>query len=161
MTPTHIESAIGFDFTAATLIEKHDHINRVFKAVDFIIEDGNAEIWLEVKNWDPSRIPANHRRNQRRMFLRRIRGERFCQDELLGKFVGTSAFRFHNGQTRLGALKYVVVLNEPRLDRATLLRLNDKLINLIQPASHVLPVIVAVVDRVTWNREFPHLPCIT
>lgn len=45
------ESKISFDFSAALRWTKHDRINTVFPGVDFIIEEPDRQIWLEVKNW--------------------------------------------------------------------------------------------------------------
>lgn len=158
MTPTHTESAIELDLGAAQRVIKHDDINHVFKGVDFLIEEAASDIWLEIKNCDLRNAPAHVRTPMRQKFLRRLKSKRFWRDELLLKFLGTSAFLYHEGGRRRRGVVYVILL-EPRIKKSLLLHVQRELTAGMQANDLPMPVGILVVDHAGWNSFFPHLPC--
>lgn len=149
-----IESRIRFDFSLAPWHEKHDAINTVWPAVDFRIEEPDQWIWLEVKNWEPSTLPARHRGGQRRSFLAKLKSSTFYE-QLRSKFLGTSSYLLHTGQVPDKYVSYVILLESPKLDPALKLHANQRMTQQIRPRiAWNNGIGVAVVDLSDWNERF-------
>ena len=153
------ESGIEIDLTASASCAKHDASNNVWPGVDFAIEDSTDWIWLEIKNWEPSGLPSQRRGGQRWSFLCKLKSGVFYREVLRAKFIGTSAFLALTNNHPRATIRYIVLLESPRLDAAMKLHATNRLRSLIPrrgPWTH--PVEVAVVDLADWNRLYPQYP---
>lgn len=157
-----VESGIEIDFTPAVSVVKHDLLNSVWPGVDYIIDDGAQEIWLEIKNWEPTGMSAKRRGGQRWSFLCKMRSKTFFREELRGKFLGTTSFLCYTGTPPIRPVLYVVLLESPRFDPVLMPHVNDRMRGLLRP--HVAwrpPIAVAVLNVSEWNSRFPHYPART
>ncbi len=159
-----IERRIEFDFTSAVSVVQHDkpapgHGNSVWSGVDFCIEEPPDWIWLEVKSWDPTHIPARDKGGSRWSFLCKMRSKSFTK-EMRDKFLGTTAFLTWRGVFPLAPTRFVLLFQPPRpLDSALLVtfqtRIKSQVPNLTIWAQ---PIFVAVLDVAEWNRRYPQYP---
>ena len=155
---------IEFDFTRAVSAVRHDgsapgHSNSVWPGVDFCIEEPPEWIWLEVKSWDPTHIPARDRGGSRWAFICKMKSKLFTKD-MREKFLGTTAFLAWRNLLPLAPTRFILLFQPPRaLDSALLVtfqsRIKSQVPNL---ALWQEPVFVAVLDLAEWNRRYPQYP---
>ena len=175
-----VESEIEFDFSSALSCQQHDKTHTVIDGVDFILEEGDEVIWLEVKNFEKRSLPAKMRGGARRSFLAKLKTNRtvnkkkyrdFYIDELRAKFIGTLAALWLSGTPPTKPILYIVLLESPRFDSALKLHANSRMNTLIPSRGSVKarwivptpvstsfphpPVRVAVMDSTDWNDRFP------
>jgi hypothetical protein len=156
-----VESEIEIDLTHAIKYDKHDAVNNVWPAVDFIIDNGAEYLWLEIKNYEQSSIPLRRRGGQRWKFLCEMRGKPFFR-ELRGKFLGTTAYLSFTGDMPTKPIVYIILLESPKLDSALKQRAMDRMRELLRPHHTWTPSIaVAVVNVADWNALYPHYPAKT
>jgi hypothetical protein len=158
------ESSIEFDFTNATVAIAHDkpapgHGNSVWPGVDFCIGDPPGWIWLEVKSWNPTHIPAKDRGGSRWSFISKLKSKSFTK-EIRDKFLGTTAFLTWRGSLPLAPTTFILLFEPPHMLDAALLvtfqsRLKAQIPNL---KAWQEPIYVAVVDLAEWNRRYPEYP---
>lgn len=159
-----VESRIEFDFTRAISAVQHDkpapgHGNSVWPGVDFCLQDGVEQLWLEVKSWHLAHIAPRSRGGSRRSFPSKIKSKAFTQ-EMRNKFLGTTAFLAWTNNFTLAPTRYILLFQPPRpLDAALLVtfqsRIKAQVPNLSAWAE---PVFVAVLDLDEWNRRYPEYP---
>ncbi len=159
-----IESRIECDFTQAASVTPHDarpggHGNSVWPGVDFCIDDGGEWIWLEVKNWDPTHVPAKDRGGMRWSFICKMKSKTFTK-EIREKFLRTTAFLAWKDMFPLAPTRFILLFQPPHtLDSALLVtfqsRVKPQIPNL---RSWAEPVFVAVLDTAEWNRRYPQYP---
>lgn len=159
-----IESRIEFDFTQSVSVTPHDarpggHGNSVWPGVDFCIEDGGECIWLEVKSWDPTHVPAKDRGGQRWSFICKMRSKEYAK-EMRGKFLGTTAFLAWSRRFSLAPTRYILLFEPPHmLDSALLVTFQSRVKSQVPNLrSWAEPVFVAVLDTAEWNRRYPQYP---
>lgn len=153
------ESGIEFDLSAGVSHSKHDAVSTFLPAVDFLIEEPTRWIWLEVKNWEPSTLAPSKRGGARWSFLCKLKSKHFFNEELRGKFLGTSTFLVLTGNHPVAAITYVILLESPKLDAALKLHATQRMRQLLRPQyPWVHPVNVAVLDLAEWNLRFPAYP---
>ena len=158
------ESNIEFDFTRAASAIQHDkptpgHGNSIWKGVDFCIQDGEEQLWLEVKSWDPSHIAPMRRGGSRRSFLCKMKSRAFTAEILL-KFLGTTAFLAWTNNFTLAPTTYVLLFQPPRpLDAALLVTFQSRIASRIsRPKIWHKPIFVAVLNLDEWNQRYPEYP---
>lgn len=156
------ESGIAFDFTAAHSLVKHDAQNQVWPAVDFLIEEAESWVWLEIKNWEPATLPEPHRETARQKFLEDITRQSYFRD-LREKFFGTCTFLTLTGQPPTQKILYVVLIESPRFDPALKLQAMKRLQDAMPTQQKgtvwaTIPFAVVVVDLAEWNRRFSEYP---
>ncbi len=159
-----IESRIEFDFTRAAAVAPHDksapgHGNNIWPGVDFCLQDGAEQLWLEVKSWHPAHIAARNRGGSRRSFLSKMKSKAFTQ-EMRNKFLGTTAFLAWTDQFALAPTRFILLFQPPRpLDAALLVtfqsRIKAQVPNL---RTWQQPIFIAVLDLGEWNRRYPDYP---
>lgn len=153
------ESDLEFDFTVAASAVKHDATNTVFPGVDFIVDETTRWLWVEVKNWEGSSVPARRRGGQRRAFLAKIKSRPYFSDTLRGKFTGTLAYLALTSNHPTKEILYVALLESPRMDSALMLHATNRLNGLVKRDSiwhfHVSAV---VLDLAEWQARFPDYP---
>lgn len=127
------EGDMEFDFRAAHSALKFDNLPRVrqmtpagFKAVDFVIDDNNQDLWVEVKDPENRGIPAHLAPGQRRSFINRMHHNKLIK-ELQKKFSDTLYFIALEQGIRPVPLHYAVVLGIDTLDPALLLAFQHRL----------------------------------
>lgn len=154
-----VESDLEFDFTASPYAVKHDAVNQVFPGVDFIVDEITRWLWLEVKNWEGSSVPARRRGGQRRSFLAKLNSKTYFTDTLRAKFTGTAAYLALTNAHPSKEILYVALLESPRMDSALMLRANDRLNQLVKRDKiwHI-PVNAAVMNLAEWQTRFPIYP---
>lgn len=150
-----VESGIEFNFSAALWCDKHDQTNTVFPGVDFIVEEPDRQVWLEVKNWEPATLTARRRGGQRRAFLAAMASNVYFRDTLRSKFIGTCAYLFLTGAMPSKEILYITLLESPRMDSYTMDTRTIKLRALVRRNVWQVPVDAAVVDLARWNAAFP------
>lgn len=158
------ESNIEFDFTHAVGAIQHDkpapgHGNSVWKGVDFCVQDGSEQLWLEVKSWDPAYYPARRRGGTRWSFICKMKSEAFTT-EMLFKFLGTTAFLTWTNNFTLAPTTYVLLFQPPRpLDAALSGTFQSRIASRVsRPKIWHQPIYVAVLDLDEWNRRYPEYP---
>ncbi len=159
-----VESRIAFDFTRAAGTVQHDkpapgHGNSVWPGVDFCLQDGAEQLWLEVKSWHPMHIAPRSRGGSRRSFLSKIKSNVFTQ-EMRNKFLGTTAFLAWANSFVPAPTRFILLFQPPRpLDAALLVTFQNR-IKLQVPNLRVWhqPIFVAVLDLAEWNRRYPDYP---
>ena len=159
-----LEDDVEFDFTRAVSVIAHDERpggqgNNIWKGVDFCLQDGPDQIWLEVKSWNPAHIAPRSRGGSRRSFLSKMKSRAFTQ-EVRNKFLCTTAFLAWTGAFTLAPTRFILLFQPPRpLDAALLVtfqsRIKSQVPNL--KAWHQ-PIYVAVLDLDEWNRRYPEYP---
>lgn len=163
------ESDLRFDFSAAVWCDKHDATNKVFPGVDFILQETDRQIWLEVKNWEGSSIPARRRGGQRRSFLAKLSGNVFFKETLRAKFIGTCAYLALTDRAVQGDILYIALLESPHMDAALMLRATERLRSLVYRTGvwhytdadgERIPIRVnaVVLNLPEWNTRFPEYP---
>ena len=159
-----IESRIEFDFTQAASVTPHDarpggHGNSVWPGVDFCIEDYGEWIWLEVKSWDPTHVPAKDRGGMRWSFICKMKSKTFTK-EVREKFLGTTAFLAWRDTFPLAPTRFILLFQPPHtLDAALLVTFQSRVKSQIPNLrSWAEPVFVAVLDTIEWNRRYPQYP---
>lgn len=168
MASVFSESGIEFDFSRAHSALEYEKIgvtppqkNTFWAGIDFCIEDiSNEVIWLEVKSWNPARIDAVRRGGSQRSFVAKMRSESFGL-EMRSKFRGTSAFFGWRGDSLPTKVRYIAILEPPRLiDAALMGTLTDRLKNLKPPKSLSWRsrIDVSVLNLSEWNQRFPEYP---
>ncbi len=162
-----VESNIEFDFTRAVSAVQHDkpapgHGNSAWKGIDFCIQDGQEQLWLEVKSWDPSHIAPMRRGGSRRSFLCKMKSRAFTAEILL-KFLGTTAFLAWTNNFTLAQTAYVLLFQPPRpLDAALLVTFQSRIASRIsRPKIWHEPIFVAVLNLAEWNQRYPDHPART
>jgi hypothetical protein len=158
----YTESGIEIDLTNTPTHEKHDAINTVWAGVDFVIDETNRQVWLEMKSWS-SRVISPHRRGgQRRSYLSKMRGGKFPK-ELREKLLGTCSFLTLTGNPPSAPLLYILLLESAPTDTALRVHMMTRLRGLVptrgvsaRPWQH--PISVIVVDVAEWNVRFPQYP---
>lgn len=154
-----IESDIAFDFSAAVWCEKHDQTNTVFPGIDFIIEEVDQQIWLEVKNWEGASVPLQRRGGQRRSFLAKIVSRAYFNDTLRAKFIGTAAYFAFTGRLPSKLVLYIVLLESPRMTADYKSLAQTRLRGLIERSRlWSVPVTTTVVTLADWQALFPQYP---
>ena len=162
----YTESGIAFDFSAAVSHQKHDAplVNQVWEGVDFIIEEPDRWIWLEVKNWEPSTMLPRERSGARRTFLAKMRPVNgFFTQVLRAKFVGTVAFLCLTGAAPTKKVLYVMLLESPKLDSAMKTRAGDIMRSQIPKKGPLnvpwrIRVSVLVLSLADWQSTFVQYP---
>ncbi len=163
------ESDLRFDFSAAVWCDKHDLTNTVFDGVDFIIKEPDRQIWLEVKNWEGSSLPAHRRGGQRRSFLAKLNSKAFFTQTLRAKFIGTCAYVALTGTALREDVVYTALLESPRMDSALMSHATTRLRGLVKRDNiwHYtdgngvrvpIKVNAAVLNVAEWNVRFPDYP---
>ncbi|MBC8142341.1 MAG: hypothetical protein H7Y38_12970 [Armatimonadetes bacterium] len=165
------ESDLRFDFSAAVWCDKHDATNTVFPGVDFIVQESDRQIWIEVKNWEGVSVPARRRGGQRRSFLAKLRSNVYFRETLRAKFVGTCAYLALTDRVLREDVLYVALLESPRMDNTLMLHATGKLTALVRHSRwHYtdangervpIAVNVAVLNLPEWNARFPEYPATT
>lgn len=154
------ESDIRFDFGIVVPCRRHDEANRIFPGVDFIIEEPARDLYLEIKNWEGSSMPARRRGGQRRSFLAKLRSREFFKNELRAKLTGTIAYLALTGNAPRRTILYIALLESPRMDSALMLHATDRLKSLTERATWHIPVNAAVMNLSEWNKRFPQYPAV-
>ena len=159
-----VESRIEFDFSQAINAVQHDkpapgHGNSVWPGVDFCLQDGAEQFWLEVKSWDPAHLAPKDRGGNRRSFLCKLKSKAFMS-EMRSKFLGTTAFLAWTNNFTPAPTRFVLLFQPPRpLDAALLVtfqsRIKAQVPNL---RAWQQPIFVAVMDLDEWNRRYPEYP---
>ena len=139
--PLYIESGIAFTLPGTSV--KHDADNAAWPGVDFIIDEPSSAttIWVEIKNWEPSDIKPRRRGGARRSYLAKMKSDRFYNEILRTKFLGTSAFLYHTGCQSSKPILYIALQESPLSNDAHLLQATRKLrqaIHRVEPANRRL-----------------------
>lgn len=103
---TVAEGSIEFTYNAPTSFAKFDISGRntICKGVDFIIDEGDRWLWLEIKNFRYGR-PRNKR-------LSDVKRNQLSRD-LFEKFLGTTSYLAHSGEFFCKPLFFAVILEVP------------------------------------------------
>jgi len=156
-----VESGITLDFAAARSAVRHDsadgHGNRVWPGVDFCVEDDAELLWVEVKNWQPSGLPARLRGAKRRAFVGALKSGSLVRG-LRGKFLGTTAFLAWTGQADLRPVRYIALVEPLRpTDSPLLMAVNDRLRSPMAGPWRC-GITVAIMGLAEWNARFSDYP---
>lgn len=159
-----IESHIEFDFTHAVSAAAHDERsggqgNNIWNGVDFCLQDGAEQLWLEVKSWNAAHIDPRNRGGSRRSFLSKMKSKVFTQ-EMRNKFIGTTAFLAWTNNFTPAPTRYVLLFQPPHaLDAALLVTFQNRIKSQVpNPRVWQQPIYVAVLDLDEWNRRYPEYP---
>lgn len=126
------ESGIRFEFDASPDTVKHDDTpgdgNNVWPGVDFRVPLTSGELWLEVKSWSArGKHNPSERLEMNFAWSKKIEAG-LLHDELVCKFLGTTAFLYWNGQALPLRVDYLVLLHPPSRSSSPLMGpLNDKM----------------------------------
>ena len=159
------ESGIEFDFTGANAVVRPDKepFGGVWPNVDFRVDEGTRELWIEVKSWHPSRFKTFEERTAKtNEFLGNVASDRF-REKLVAKFLGTTAYLAWTGTFEPKKVLYVLLLDSAplRSDQAALLGpFKDKLKQAFpkaHPWSHFITHVV--MDLETFQRQFARYSC--
>ena len=158
------ESGIEFDFSGAVTAVRHDESppkgegNKVWPGVDFRVDEGSREIWIEVKSWrrknQAERIAAD------KEFPKVLASEEF-RAWIVDKFLGTTAYLAWTGAFAPKPLIYVVLLDFPRRDHRALLGPFNQRLRATFPktAPWTHSITHVVVDLETFQKQFARYPC--
>ena len=158
------ESGIEFDFTSAVAAVRHDESppkgegNKVWPGVDFRVDEGSRELWIEVKSWvrkkQAEQIAAD------REFPKALASEDLRM-WIVDKFLGTTAYLAWTGAFVARRVLYVIVLDSPRRDRTALLGAFSQRLRASFPKTHpwTHPVVHLVTDLETFQTQFVQYPC--
>ena len=159
------ESGIEFDFTAAASVMRPDKepSGGVWPNVDFRVDEGERELWIEVKSWHPSRFKTQSERIAKtKEFIGKLSSDEL-RKKLVAKFLGTSAYLAWTGVFVPKKVIYVMLLDsEPlRRDQAALLvSFKDRLkprFPTTPPWTHSITHVV--MDLETFQARFARYPC--
>lgn len=123
---TVVESSIEFTYNPPCSFTKFDGAGRntIWKGVDFIIDEWDRWLWLEIKNFRYGRF-----RNKRLTDARRTR----LNSDLFQKFLGTTTYLAHKGDFICKPLFFAVILEVPEPDFDLKYHANDFLRRCIRP----------------------------
>jgi hypothetical protein len=159
---TDENKTIEINLTAEPRHEAHDTINSIWGGVDFIIEETDRQIWLEMKNWNAKDIEEERRDEVRASFLSKMASNEY-QNYLRGKFWGTCSFLTLTGMPPNAPILYVLLLEPTPKDsilRENMMKnMRSKLPPngvTARPWRHSISVVVVDVDE--WNSRFPQYP---
>ena len=158
------ESGIEFDFTNAASLALHDRArptgegNGTWPGVDFRVDEGARELWIEVKSWvrktQPERVAAEKE-------FPKVLASEDLRVWIVDKFLGTTAFLAWTGTFAPKEVIYVVLFDSSRRDRTALLvSFKDRLrasFPKTSPWTHRIDYVV--LDLETFQTVFPHFPC--
>ena len=157
------ESEIEFDFTNANAVVRPDRepFGGVWPNVDFRVDEGSRELWIEVKSWHPSRFKTVAERiDVQKEFAGKIGSEEFGR-RIIAKFLGTTAYLAWTGAFAPKPIVYVVLLDSVHPRRsALLLSFKDRLrprFPKTHPWSH--PITHVVMDLETFKATYARYPC--
>lgn len=151
---TEGELAFTFPDSALSVVKFDDpktHGASVMKAVDFIVEFPDYDLYVEVKDADHSEADEG----RRQAFLEKLKSGKL-ENDLVYKYRDTRSYRWCEGKTTKPA-RYVVMLQLETLQPRDYQLWTDKLkqrLPLEGPASWSRPLVdrVWVINAATWNR---------
>ena len=155
------ESDVAFDFSAAIWCDRHDVTNTASQGVDFIIEEPDRQIWLEVKNWHGVSVLPHRRGGQAKSFLAKLRGKQkktFFKEVMRGKFISTVAYFALQQSPLTKPILYVALLESSRMDAHILSTSTTELRSLVRAGKWAVPVEAIVVNLAEWQVRFPEYP---
>jgi hypothetical protein len=136
------ESGFRFDFSQARDYRLHDKTgergdgNTIWSGIDFRIIEHDHEVWIEVKSWSFKRIFDRVQQTTAKKDWQKKMGEELerFRDDILQKFLGTTAYLAWSGTPLPDRVVYVVFLEPPDAGSAALLgpfrdRLRDRFKN--------------------------------
>ncbi|MBF0124376.1 MAG: hypothetical protein HQL60_03465 [Magnetococcales bacterium] len=169
--PDWIEGDIHFDFSKARSVLSLDHhgrghgLNRLMKAVDFVVEWEDAFWLVEVKDPDQSKIPSQHRDTQQSDFLEKMRSRSLIHAELFPKFIDSLIYLGLDRGIPAKPLRYLTLIGMTGLDpsyftnlSAALLQHHDGCLRGPQPNGWAKGFSAHLFNLELWNRKFPDCP---
>ena len=157
------ESGIEFDFTAAESVMRPDKepSGGVWPNVDFRVDEGERELWIEVKSWHPSRFKTQLERIAKtKEFIGKLSSDEFGR-RIVSKFLGTTAYLAWTGEFAPKKVVYVVLLDSAHPRRSPLLvSFKDRLkprFPTTPPWTHSITHVV--MDLETFQARFARYPC--
>lgn len=162
-----IEGDIYFDFSqAASVLSLDDHgrghgLNRLMKAVDFVVEWEDAFWFVEVKDPEQSRIPAQHKDTQQQDFLEKIRSGSLIHAELFPKFIDSLIYLGLNQGIPGKPMRYLTLIGLSLLEPVLFDNLSHALLNhhggclLGPPNGWTKAFSTHMFNLELWNRAFP------
>lgn len=160
-----IEGDLYFDFTEADYVINFDQsggghgLSHIFKAVDFVVEDKNHLLFIEIKNPENSNIPEQHKEKELKHFSTRLQSGKLYED-LLIKLKDSLIFQSLDSGIPHKKFIYIVFIGMQQLDTAMLANLKDTFIQSSPILSYKWekPFEIIFLNFEHWNRWFVNYP---
>ncbi|MDP0372317.1 hypothetical protein Q7Y31_04395 [Glaesserella parasuis] len=161
-----IEGDLYFDFSNADKTLNFDNggkghgLQRVFKSVDFIVEDKDTYYLIEIKNPEDTNIPEKMKARQIESFKEKLKNQTLHKD-LYKKFIGSLLFQSLQEGIPKKKFVYAIYLGLSNLDEAMLSQMKDDFIRsrpLIKEIANFRwnkGFAIQFFNFKTWNINFP------
>lgn len=159
------EGDLSFDFSRANYVINFDKsgkghgLSHIFKAVDFIVEDQNSVLFIEIKNPENSKIPEDQKTKQKEDFENKLQSSKLYSD-LNKKLQDSLIFQGLNEGIPKKKLIYAVFIGLDQLEEVQLSNLKDEFIKKHPILKHQWkkPFSVLFFNFNSWNKYINYYP---
>lgn len=162
-----IEGDLYFDFSKADYAINFDRsgfghgLSHLFKSVDFVIEDKNHLMFIEIKDPENSHIPEKNKAKALKQFSTKLQSGKLYEDLLL-KLKDSLIFQSLDKGISSKKFIYIIFIGMQQLDTAMLANLKDSFIRHHPILSYHWgkPFEVIFLNFEHWNRLLINYPVI-